>query len=212
MVKKNSDQSVQESTESSIQPPSNKNTCCAFALIALIILALFLIGGIISGIIAWKAYGPILMETFTKNMTSSVTKQLSDDLLPSVTPFARENTPTSTPIQTTIIEPTAALQQTSGMDGEILPESNIRNLTRGDLTGLTAWELKVARNEIYARHGRPFVHQDLACYFTTMSWYKKDPDYTDSRLSSLEQRNAVFILNYEKETGSPIWSVDTGCR
>lgn len=94
----------------------------------------------------------------------------------------------------------------------VLPFSATRAVARQDLTGLTPWELKVARNEIYARHGRPFVHQDLTCYFEKQQWYGIDPEYTEDSLSTLETSNAVFILNFEKEINSPLLNKDTGCR
>ena len=94
----------------------------------------------------------------------------------------------------------------------ILSFSNSRKITRDDLVGLTDWQLKVARNEIYARHGRDFVHQDLSCYFDKLNWYKIDPEYGESKLSSLEISNAVFILNYEKEINSSLIDKDTGCK
>lgn len=79
-----------------------------------------------------------------------------------------------------------------------------RNLTEEDLKNLSHWELKVLRNEIYARHGRAFKTDSLAGYFATQNWYKIDPGYSDSRLNSFERRNAQFILNYEKKVGSKI--------
>ena len=94
----------------------------------------------------------------------------------------------------------------------ILSFSNSRKITRDDLVGLTDWQLKVARNEIYARHGRAFVHQDLSCYFNKLNWYEIDPEYSESKLSSLEISNAVFILNYEKEINSSLIDKDTGCK
>jgi len=94
----------------------------------------------------------------------------------------------------------------------ILPFSNSRKIVKEDLVGLTEWQLKVARNEIYARHGRDFVHQDLSCYFDKLSWYKIDPEYNENRLSPLEISNAVFILNYEKEINSSLINKDTGCK
>ncbi len=102
--------------------------------------------------------------------------------------------------------------QTTDGNSYILPFSNSRAVIKKDLLGLTHWELKVARNEIYARHGRTFVHQDLACYFKDKSWYNIDPEYTEKKLSSLETSNAVFILNYEKEINSPLTNKDTGCK
>lgn len=94
----------------------------------------------------------------------------------------------------------------------IIADSNTRLISQSELTSLTPWQLKVARNEIYARHGREFVHKDLQCYFTKKSWYKIDSSYSDSMLSSIENKNVAMILNYEEETSSPLLRVDSGCN
>lgn len=87
----------------------------------------------------------------------------------------------------------------------LLPFSNERYLTDADLDPLSEWELKLARNEIYARHGRRFKDPDLQSYFDSKSWYRGryDPDDFDknhsSDLSTLEKKNAEYILKYEKD-------------
>lgn len=48
----------------------------------------------------------------------------------------------------------------------ILPDSDSRYLTDSDVRGLSANELMLARNEIYARHGRKFKDSELQNYFT----------------------------------------------
>lgn len=94
----------------------------------------------------------------------------------------------------------------------IISDSNTREISRSELIKLTPWQLKVARNEIYARHGRPFVHKDLQCYFATKSWYKVDDNYDISSVSYLENRNINTIQTYEQETNSPLQSKDSGCN
>jgi hypothetical protein len=94
----------------------------------------------------------------------------------------------------------------------ILPFSNTRALSTEDLVGLSPLELKTARNEIYARHGRAFVHKDMSCYFAKQAWYSIDPDYTDSNLSKLESLNVTTILDYEKSINSNVMNVDSGCK
>ncbi len=83
----------------------------------------------------------------------------------------------------------------------ILPQSNERKLKKKDLRGLSKEELRLARNEIYARHGRMFSDQELQDYFDGQSWYSGyiDPeDFVDSEeLSAVERYNAKFILKYE---------------
>jgi len=108
--------------------------------------------------------------------------------------------------------PDAKPSQTSDQSEYVLSFSNSRKITKEDLAGLTHWQLKVARNEIYARHGREFVHQDLSCYFDKLSWYEINPVYSENNLSSLEISNAVFILSYEKEINSSLINKDTGCK
>ena len=79
--------------------------------------------------------------------------------------------------------------------GFILPQSETRLLTASDIAGLSAPELRLARNEIYARHGRIFASADLAGYFSRLSWYH--PNTTDVALSPLESRNVMFLLAAE---------------
>lgn len=94
----------------------------------------------------------------------------------------------------------------------ILPFSGTRIVNNDDLTGLTPWELKVARNEIYARYGRPFVHKDLTCYFAKQSWYTLDSNYSDESLTEIDVKNVSVILNFEKSINSPLVAKDSGCK
>jgi len=61
-----------------------------------------------------------------------------------------------------------------------------------DLAGLSKVELRVARNEIYARHGRFFKDQTLANYFSQFSWYQ--PNAVEVPISDLEQTNVNTLL------------------
>ena len=94
----------------------------------------------------------------------------------------------------------------------IFSESDKKLLEKSELLSLGDWQLKVARNEIYARHGREFVHKDLQCYFATKGWYKVDSSYSTGDLSNLENKNVALILNYEKEKGSSLLATDSGCK
>lgn len=94
----------------------------------------------------------------------------------------------------------------------IISDSNTRVIAESELVNLTPWQLKVARNEIYARHGREFVHKDLQCYFATQSWYKADPSFNESVLNTIETKNIAMISNYEEITSSPLQSTDSGCK
>lgn len=98
----------------------------------------------------------------------------------------------------------------SGSD-YVISDSNTREISRSELTGFTPWQLKVARNEIYARHGRPFVHKDLQCYFAKKTWYEVDNNYDVSSVTYIENKNIATIQAYEQETSSPLMSSDSGC-
>lgn len=82
--------------------------------------------------------------------------------------------------------------------GEIMPQSNDRYLTNGDLQGYSNWQLTLARNEIYARHGRPFNNNDIRYYFLDTGWYSANSAFRESSLSKTESRNAKFIADYQK--------------
>lgn len=90
------------------------------------------------------------------------------------------------------------------LDGTyILPKSDKEKLTRADLEGLTKEQLRLARNEIYARHGMIFGVEDLDTYFATKSWYKPTISFSDFyesvEMSIVEEQNVILIQQVEKE-------------
>ena len=110
-------------------------------------------------------------------------------------------------VNVTVPEPDPAPTSTPSSGGTyVLPDSSTRLYSADELSGLSDWELYVARNEIYARHGRMFQKQDLQDYFNSQSWYTPlySPEEFDSMglLSSTEQQNASTILSVEQSRGS----------
>lgn len=86
----------------------------------------------------------------------------------------------------------------------ILADSNSRYLTKADLAGFNAERCRLARNEIYARHGRMFKDELLQAYFSGKPWYHASiaPDsFAESRLNQYEIANRNLIVEYEKENG-----------
>jgi len=79
----------------------------------------------------------------------------------------------------------------------ILPGSDSYKLSYRDISSLSSSELRLARNEIYARHGYVFKSKDLQAYFYEKSWYTPDSSFRDSHLSSVEKYNVDFIKSYE---------------
>lgn len=90
----------------------------------------------------------------------------------------------------------------------VLDFSSNRQVKEKDLEGLSLAELRIARNEIFARHGRQFKDPMLNQWFYSKKWYlglrrKYSPeffdDYSPDPLSSLENKNVNFIVDYEKK-------------
>ena len=77
-------------------------------------------------------------------------------------------------------------------------------LTLKDLEDFSRRDLRILRNTIYARHGRPFKSNLLRDYFSSMNWYSEDPKYTDDRLSKVDRKNIKLVLSLEDELGGPM--------
>jgi predicted nucleic acid-binding Zn ribbon protein len=118
---------------------------------------------------------------------------------PPPTSMREEKEPISPPPQQ--VKPKVSIIPSPASGAGICPDSQWRKLTEDDLKGKSAWELDIMRNEIYARHGRPFKIAKYRDYFLKQSWYKENPNFRDDQLSQIERYNAWFILKYQKRTG-----------
>ena len=72
-----------------------------------------------------------------------------------------------------------------------------RALTDQNLHGLSLHELRLLRNEIYARHGRMFHADWLQQYFSFQPWYNADENFKDEELSGTDKANVETIVKYE---------------
>ncbi|MBH5398841.1 YARHG domain-containing protein [Bradyrhizobium sp. CNPSo 4010] len=75
--------------------------------------------------------------------------------------------------------------------GFIFPDSDRRLLTIADLRGLSKDDLRIARNEIFARRGRYFEAADLKARFERFSWYS--PNSWNPKLNSIEEANVALL-------------------
>ena len=73
------------------------------------------------------------------------------------------------------------------------PEASTRLLTRRDLVNRSQWELRVMRNEIFARHGYIFKSAEMYSYFNRQQWYSPRYDDISGRLSDIEARNVKLL-------------------
>ena len=114
----------------------------------------------------------------------------------------RPAAPTATPVPTVV--PSAPTQP----GDYYFPDSNSRYLTDEELQNYSSSELELAKNEIYARHGRQFVTQRIADYFNSKSWYQGtiDPETFDAQQSEIfneyEIANISKIVEWENKKRS----------
>ena len=66
------------------------------------------------------------------------------------------------------------------------------------LHGLSLNELRLLRNEVYARHGRQFQAPWLSQYFFSQPWYQPDENFKDEQLSGADKTNVETIVANEK--------------
>lgn len=84
----------------------------------------------------------------------------------------------------------------------VCPDSSSRLLTEDDLWGMSAQQLRIARNEIYARHGRIFTSEDLQNYFNACSWYVGTipaSQFSESLLNDIEKKNVAFLQKMQDQ-------------
>ena len=79
----------------------------------------------------------------------------------------------------------------------LYPQASTRMLTPADIRGLTKWDLKVMRNEIFARYGYIFKTEEMIAYFKMQSWYRPRFNDVSARLTPVEKKNIAFIQQYE---------------
>lgn len=82
------------------------------------------------------------------------------------------------------------------------------SITLEMVEGLFVEDLKVLRNEIYARRGRIFKDAQLQKYFIAQAWYQPNPDFKDEQLSEIEAKNLSIIREAEQNAISKFSEVE----
>lgn len=90
--------------------------------------------------------------------------------------------------------------------GYILPESNTRYYSASELSWMSKDQLELARNEIYARHGRGFNTDYIQAYFNNCSWYTRlySPEEFDAMLAN----NPGIFNDYEYANVDLLWNLE----
>jgi serine/threonine protein kinase len=78
------------------------------------------------------------------------------------------------------------------------PEASERYLDDSDLSGLSQYDLKIMRNEIFARHGYIFKTDEMRSHFESQSWYTGRYSNVDGMLSGIEKSNINLIKRFER--------------
>ena len=76
-------------------------------------------------------------------------------------------------------------------------ETSERILTRSELEVYSGWELRIMRNEIYAKYGYIFKSEDLRNYFNKKSWYEPRFNDVSDQLTPIEKENVTIIKSME---------------
>ncbi|MDQ3041567.1 MAG: YARHG domain-containing protein [Acidobacteriota bacterium] len=71
-------------------------------------------------------------------------------------------------------------------------------ITNTMIDGLFVEDLRVLRNEIYAKRGRIFKDPNLQKYFAAQPWYQPNPDFKDESLTETESKNLAIIKEVEE--------------
>ena len=104
-----------------------------------------------------------------------------------------------------IVADTSALEEESddeeNVGDYIFADSDSRYLKASDLKKLSKKELRLARNELYARHGYIFEDEELSEYFNGKDWYLgsvEGDEFSDKDIfNKYEIANRNLILKYE---------------
>lgn len=82
-----------------------------------------------------------------------------------------------------------------GGSGVVIPDSSDRLLSADELGNYSALELRIARNEIFARRGLRFKDPALQNHFSQFSWYRPTTDNVS--LSPTEKANVALLKSAE---------------
>jgi hypothetical protein len=89
--------------------------------------------------------------------------------------------------------------------GFVFPDSDTQEIPDSEVEALTDEDLRMAINEIWARHGYIFRNKDILDYYRQFSWYEEkvpadewDKNGQDYYLNDMEKKN-IKKLTDERE-------------
>lgn len=78
------------------------------------------------------------------------------------------------------------------------PEASQRLINEDEVLHMIKSELRMMRNEMYARHGYCFKMKDMRAFFDTQDWYMPVSTDVRNQLTEIEKKNEKMIQRYEK--------------
>ena len=77
------------------------------------------------------------------------------------------------------------------------PKGSTKLLKESDVENMRPEELRIMRNEIYARHGYSFILEDMQKHFADADWYMPVVLDVKDKLTQVELKNEALIKRYE---------------
>lgn len=77
-----------------------------------------------------------------------------------------------------------------------IPDSSVRLIGDSDIQNMSKDDIQMSINEIYARHGRKFMDENVQAYFDKQSWYQgtvEAKEFDNSVFSDIERKNIQFL-------------------
>jgi len=103
------------------------------------------------------------------------------------------NDKTKASVQMTLVQRKFKYDPKVGM----YPKTSTKLLKEADVENMKPAELRLMRNEIYARHGYSFIIEDMQKHFANVDWYMPIALDVSAKLSPIETKNAALIKRYE---------------
>lgn len=150
---------------------------------------------------------PVEIDTALESFVAKEGMEVNDAGAAGVSPIVDPAQQPAVPDAGTTTQPTPDVQAATAdnnSDGYIFPKSNSAFLKKSQLKKLSAKKLRLARNELYARHGYIFKDEELYNYFSKKSWYIptvdsdkfKDSDYFNKY--EIANRNLIKKMESKK--------------
>jgi hypothetical protein len=141
-------------------------------------------------------------ESTNENTDENTSEESADNGTFSVVGNERDEAPTEGAIEDldAAVSDAGIVESTGPSVDYLLPFSASRELTEDDISSMDELELTLARNEIYARHGKLFDTPEIQSYFDGLQWYRNISEKeSDIKVSDLELKNAEFIIAYAED-------------